>query len=251
MAAADQTAAKVKSARCILALIVSFATLPAQEPPRGLAKLVAARETASENERNQYAYRQTMEFQEMDNRGTVAGRYREEREVVFLSSGERVERAAGKPLVALVRMKLTDEDFRDIRDVQSLLLTEDQLFHYETKFKGEERVDEVDCWVLQVRPRQILDGQRLFDGLLWIDKSDYSIVRSEGKAVPDLVLHGQENLFPRFVTYRQKMPNGFRFPVRTVAADTLAFKTGLQRVRMTIEYRDYKRFGAESSVTFK
>jgi hypothetical protein len=237
----------------MLAIIVAFgaAAVPAsraqQQPPPNLAKLVAARESASEAERNQYAYRQKLLFEELEPRGW----YAEEREVVFLASGERVERVLGKPFNALVRIKMTEEDFRDIREVQSLLLTEDQLFHYETRFRGEERMDGVDCWVLQVRPRQILDGQRLFDGLLWVDKTDYSIVRSEGKAVPDLRLHGVENLFPRFTTFRDKMPNGFRFPVKTFALDTLAFRTGPLKIRLTVDYLDYRKFGADSSISFE
>lgn len=53
---------------------------------------------------------------------------------------------------------MTDEDFHDIREIQSMALTADRLWNYETKFRGEETMDGVDCWVLQVKPRQILRG---------------------------------------------------------------------------------------------
>jgi hypothetical protein len=38
--------------------------------------------------------------------------------------------------------------------------------------------------------------------------------------------------------------------VKTVADDTLAFPGGLQRVRYEIDYANYKRFSAETKITF-
>ena len=145
---------------------------------------------------------------------------------------------------------MTDEDFQDIRNIQPFVMTEDQLWNYESKFRGDEKIDDVDCWVLQVRPRQILQGQRLFDGMLWVDKKDYSIVRLEGQAVPQIHSMKSENLFPRFTTIRQLVDGQHRFPVFTYADDTLPFRNGLQRVRMTIRYSNYKRFAAESVIKF-
>jgi hypothetical protein len=121
---------------------------------------------------------------------------------------------------------------------------------YEIKFRGEEKIDDVDCFVLQVRPRQILSGQRLFDGMLWIKQDDLAIIRSEGQAVPQVRSMKQENLFPRFTTVRRPIDGKHWFPVFTYADDTLAFRTGPQRIRLKIRYSEYKRFGSESSIEF-
>ncbi len=187
---------------------------------------------------------------ELSERGAEVGEYRELRDVIFSPTGDRSERVIGTPMATLKRLLLTDEDFRDIREIQPFVLVEDLLFIYETKFKGEERMDDVDCWVMQVRPRQILQGQRLFEGLLWIKKDDYSIVRSEGQAVPQIRTMKSENLFPRFTTIRKHVKGGFWFPVYTYADDTLFFRTGPQRIKLTIRYSNYQRFGAESSIVF-
>jgi len=109
---------------------------------------------------------------------------------------------------------------------------------------------DVDCYVLQVRPRQILAGQRLFDGLLWVKQDDFAIVRSEGHAVPQVRSLKQENLFPRFTTVRRPIDGKHWFPVYTHADDTLDFRTGPQRIRLMIRYSQYKKFGSESNVTF-
>ena len=117
------------------------------------------------------------------------------------------------------------------------------------KPRGEETVDGVDCWVLQARPRQILQGQRFFDGLIWVDKKGYNIVRMEGQAVPQIRTTKTENLFPRFTTIRKPVDGTHWFPIYTYADDTLQFRTGPQRIRLRIAYTNYKRFGVESTFT--
>ena len=224
----------------------------AEDPPPDLAKRVAARATEARLAREHYAYRQTVLVEEVSGSGAREGDYREVREVVFSPEAERSEKLVGKPVQRLAHLKLTEEDFRDIREVQPFLFDQDQLWAYETKAKGEETMDDVDCFLLQVRPRQILAGQRLFDGLLWVSKKDFSIVRTEGKAVPEThSKSGQENLFPRFTTIWKPIDGGYWFPVHTYADDTLDFRVGPQRMRLTIRYSDYKKFGAESTIKFE
>lgn len=202
--------------------------------------------------RAHYTYQQTVEIQEFSSGPASSARpgvYREKREVIFSPHGERTERMVGAPVNNLNRLRLTPEDFEDIRDVQPFLLTAETLWMYRIRPKGEETVDGVECWILEASPRQTLDGQRLFEGLLWIDKQDHSVVKTEGVAVPKILRKHEENLFPRFTTFREKV-DGFRFPVHTHSDDTLMFSSGPIRQRMTIRYENYRRFGAESTVTF-
>lgn len=235
-------------------LLAAFPTrLAAQDPPQpppNLAKLVAQRESETVAERNEYAYRQTVTIEEFDNRGAgIRGSYREVRDIVFSPTRERTEILVGRPEDRLVALRLTEEDFRDIREIQPLTLTAERLWNYETKFRGEETMDGVDCWVLQARPRQILQNQRFFDGLIWVDKKEYNIVRMEGRAVPQIRTTKSENLFPRFTTIRKPVDGKHWFPIYTYADDTLQFRSGPQRERLRIAYSDYKRFGAESTFT--
>ena len=86
--------------------------------------------------------------------------------------------------------------------------------------------------------------------MLWVDKRDYSIIRSEGQAVPQIRTTKNENLFPHFTTLREKVDGVYWFPITTYGDDTLFFSSGPQRVRMIIRYSQYKRFGADSKITF-
>jgi hypothetical protein len=224
--------------------------LSAADPPQDLAKRVAHRESETAEERRQYAYTQSVRLQEIDGRGSQAGEYREVREVIFSPTGDRTERFSGQPASRLKNLIMTPEDFADIRNIQPFVMTEDQLWIYQAEYKGEERIGDQDCWVLSIRPRQILSGQRLFDGMLWIRQDNFSVIRSEGKAVPQIVTGKQENLFPRFTTVR-KLVNGFWFPSVTSADDTLYFRSMPIREKLVIRYDDYKKFGADSSVSFE
>ncbi|MCC6858574.1 MAG: hypothetical protein IT158_08440 [Bryobacterales bacterium] len=225
--------------------------MDAQPPLAELTRNVAKKETETEAVRNQYTYRQSVSIEEVNDRGMMVGEYREVRDIIFSPQQERTEQLLETPLNTLKRLILTPEDFQDIRQIQPLVLVTAALRLYETRFRGEERMDEVDCWVLEARPRQILSGMRLFEGLLWVSKKDYSIVRTEGQAVPQIYSTKSENLFPRFTTIRRPVDGGHWFPARTWADDTLQFRTGPQRIRLNIRYSEYKRFGAESSITFE
>jgi hypothetical protein len=222
----------------------------AEDPPANLTRLIAVRETETAQAQSNYTYRQTVTLDELTSSGLTQGTYREVRDIIFSPAEERMEQMVGKPSTTLTHLKLTDEDFRDMREIQAFLLTKDQAFLYETTFRGEETMDGVDCFVVQIRPRQILDGQRLFDGMLWVAKKDYSVIRSEGQAVPQIHTLKSENLFPHFTTLRHKVDGDYWFPAATYGDDTLYFRGGAQRVRLTIRYSEYHRFGADSKITF-
>ncbi len=254
--------ARTRPGVCGIAVIIAFglltsvpAPLAAKDPPADLAKRVARRETETEAERSHYAYTQSVRLQELDRSGVQTGEYRERREVIFSPTGERTERFSGVPVSHLKNLVMTEEDFSDLREVQPFILTQDRLFIYETQYKGEEpclpaEKDGRDCWVLWVRPRQILSGQRLFEGFLWISEEDFSVIRNEGKAVPEIVTTKRENLFPHFTTVRKPI-NGFWFPSMTTADDTLYFRSLPIREKLVIRYDDYKKFGADTTVMFE
>jgi hypothetical protein len=236
--------------RFILASVVCVTAWCADDPPADLVKRVAQRETETAEAQANYTYRQSLNIDEFDNRGAIVGGYWEKRDIIFSPKQERTEQMLDRPFNNLHRIGLTEEDFRDIREVQPFLLTKDQVFLYETRFRGEESMDGVDCYVIHIQPRQILQGQRLFEGMLWVDKKDYSIIRSEGQAVPQIRTTKVENLFPHFTTLREKVDGNFWFPVTTYGDDTLYFRDGPQRIRIIIRYSQYKKFGAESKITF-
>jgi hypothetical protein len=57
----------------------------------------------------------------------------------------------------------------------------------------------------------------------------------------------QENLFPHFTTVRKPVDGKHWFATVTYADDTLEFRSGPLRERLTIAYSNYKRFSATST----
>lgn len=230
--------------------IITASRIGASGPPADLIRRIAHHEDETVEERKNYAYRQTVRLQELNDRGAEVGRYTETRDIVFSPEHERSEKLIGLPLQNLKNLRMSDEDFADIRNIQPFTLREELLPNYEVRFRGDENMDGVDCWVVQLRPKQILQNQRFFEGLLWAAKDSFAIVRTEGQAVPQIYSSHQENLFPRFTTIRRAVSANFWFPAITLADDTLPFHSGPQRIKLTIRYTNYQKFGSSSIVTF-
>ncbi|MCX6615519.1 MAG: hypothetical protein NTZ98_05395 [Acidobacteria bacterium] len=223
-------------------------SLPVDE----IIRKFAAREKEFKLARDNYTYRQTVKVQELSDDGRPGGSYEMVSDIIFTPQHKRIERVVFAPQNTLRRISISPEDDRDLRDIQPFVLTSDDIEKYNVRYLGRQRVDEIDTYVFFVSPKGIEKGQRYFEGQIWVDDRDLQIVKSYGKAVPDIRgKGGSENLFPRFETYREQIDGKYWFPTYTKAEDTLHFSTGGQRIRMIVTYKDYKYFGAESTIKYE
>lgn len=122
------------------------------------------------------------------------------------------------------------------------MLTTEDLPKYNLEYMGRERVDEIGTYVFNVSPKKIEKGQRYFQGTIWVDDQDLQIVKTRGKAVPDIRTKNQENIFPTFETYRENIDGKYWFPTYTRADDVLHFREGDVRIHMVVRYTNYKQF---------
>src|SRR6266481_38345 len=127
---------------------------------------------------------------------------------------------------------------------QPFVVTTTDLPKYDVKYVGREQVDELSTYVFDVAPKKLEKNQRYFQGRIWVDDKDLNIVKSDGKAVPDIIKKNNENIFPRFETFRENIEGHYWFPTYTRSDDVLHFSTGSIHMRMNIRYANYKRFGA-------
>ncbi len=222
-------------------------SLPVEE----IVRRFAAKEKEFATARGNYTYRQTVRVEELDDDGNRRGKYEMVSDIIFTPKGQRLEKVVFAPQSTLKRVGLTPEDDRDLREIQPFVLTSDDIQKYNVRYLGRQKVDEIDTYVFFVSPRTMEKGQRYFEGQIWVDDRDLQIVKSYGKAVPDIRGKNGENLFPRFETYREQIDGKHWFPTYTVAEDTLQFQTGGVRIRMLVKYQDYKYFGSESTIKFE
>ena len=200
----------------------------------------AAREAEFARERGNFTYRQTFVIQTVSDDGRFDGEYRMTSDIVFTPQGKRYEKIIHAPQPTLQRITLSQQDFDDIRNVQPFVLTTAELPKYEVKYAGRQKLDELSTYIFDVAPKKIEKNERYFQGRIWVDDKDLEIVKTFGKAVPDL----KDNMFPRFETYRENIEGHYWFPTYTHADDNLHFKTGDVHIHMVVRYTDYKRYGS-------
>jgi len=208
----------------------------------------AEREEEFKRERDNYTYTQTFVVQTIDFSGQPDGEYRMTSDIIFSTTGKRYDKVTYAPPSTLQRVSLSEQDFADLQNVQPFVLTTNELPKYDITYVGRQRIDELTTYVFEVKPKKIEKNQRYFQGRIWVDDKDLEIVKTYGKAVPDILKHNEENFFPRFETYRENIEGHYWFPTYTHADDVLHFSSGDIRIRMTVRYKDYKRFRVTSRI---
>jgi hypothetical protein len=224
-----------------------------EQPPIPVDEIIrrfAEKEKEFKIARANYVYRQDNRVQTLTADDRVTGEWHEVWDITFDPNGKRVERVVSAPPNTLRDISLTPEDLQDLREIQPFVLTSDDISKYNIKYLGKEKVDEIDCYVFDVGPKVLEKNQRYFQGQIWVDDKDLQIVKTYGKAVPDIKKGGGENLFPRFETYREQIDGKYWFPTYTRAVDTLQFSTGAKRIRQVVKYDNYKQFQANVRLTF-
>jgi hypothetical protein len=227
-------------------------TAPTGATPEDIIKRFAAKETEFAKARDQYTYRQDVKVQTVDG-STVDGEYHEVFDVMFDAKGHRIENVVFAPQSSLTKIFMSREDFEDIRHRLPFVLTTEDLPEYNILYVGQQKEDELGCYVFDLAPKKIEGKKRYFQGRVWVDDHDFQIVKTYGKTVPDIrEKHGnQENLFPKFTTWRQQIDGQYWFPVYTKADDELHFKLEDVHIKEIVKYQDYKRFGANSKILYE
>ena len=213
-------------------------------PVEQIVQKFGARELEFKKERDNYTYTQTFTVQTIDSDGRPDGEYKMTSDILFTPEGKRYEKVISAPPPTLQRISLSQQDLDDLEHVQPFVLTTDELPKYDVTYVGREPVDELSTYIFDVKPKKIEKNQRYFQGRIWVDDKDLNIVKSDGKAVPDIIKKGQENIFPRFETFRENIEGHYWFPTYTRSDDELHFSTGAVHMRMIVRYANYKRFGA-------
>jgi len=233
---------------------------PKDSTPDEIIKRFAEKETEFAKARDQYTYRQDVKVQTLDGE-TIDGEYHEVFDVIFDDKGKRIENVVFAPQSSLQKIYMSQEDFADIRHRLPFVLTSEDLPEYNILYVGQQQEDELHCYVFDIAPKKIEGKKRYFQGRVWVDDHDFQIVKTYGKTVPDLCNNrpcsevkkrgDQENLFPKFTTWRQQIDGRYWFPVYTKADDELHFNTGDVRIREIVKYEDYKRFGSNVKILYE
>jgi len=225
-------------------------------PPEEIIKKFAAKESEFREALNHYTYRRVARVQTIDDDNKVDGEWYQVDDVTFDPTGRRTEKTIFAPENTLQRVSMSPSDLQDIQRGYSFVLTTEEITQYNVKYVGKQKVDEVDCIVFDVSPKQIEKTKRYFLGRIWVDSNDLQIVVTNGRMVPDDTRKNSEDLHPPFMTWRQQVDGHYWFPVYTKGEGILHFKGGSYsmsqdvHLRDTIKYTDYKQFGSTVKIIY-
>ncbi len=231
-------------------------------PPTGLTpeQIIAKfgeRESEFAKARNEYTFTQTVKIDTInDDTGKADGEYMQVTDIVFSDNGARTEHVTFAPANTIQKVIMTENDFDDIVKRLPFVLTTPELPQYDLTYLGRQKVDDIDTYVFDCKPKELVKGKRYFQGKVWVDQQQYEIVLINGKAVPDNLRRGHEDLSPPYTTYYQEVDSGYWFPVYTKADGVLHFPAGSGylandvHLRYVVKYENYKRFRAKSRIIF-
>src|SRR6266404_2153352 len=224
--------------------------------PKGITveeiiKRFSAKEKAFKEARDQYTFRQDVKVMTLEG-DTPDGSYQQVFDVTFDDKGRKIKNVVYSPQPTLQRLMMTSEDFDDIENRLPFVLTSDEIGEYDILYVGQQKQDELSTYVFDVAPKQIVGKKRYFQGRIWVDDHDFQIVETYGKTVPDIKKKkNQENLFPKFTTWREQIDGKYWFPTYTKADDTLHFSNQDVHIREIVKYTNYQRFGSKVTITYQ
>ncbi|MCS7079040.1 MAG: hypothetical protein NZ585_03190 [Chloracidobacterium sp.] len=195
-----------------------------------------------------YIYRQEVRMQTLGIDDRPTGEYYRLSEVSFTESGQRREEVKRLPPSTLQGIQVTPADLEDFGATKPFAITKEDAPLYNIEYVGRERLDELDTYVFEVRPKRVpkfqQGGKRFFMGRVWVDTQDLMVVKSAGRTLPE----DKNNKFPRFESYRENIEGRFWFPTYVYADDVLDFPSGSVHIRLEIRYTNYRRFQTDVKV---
>jgi hypothetical protein len=214
-------------------------------------------ESAFSAARNEYTFRQDVKFNTIsDDTGRPDGEYHQITEISFDDAGRREEHVVFAPQNTIERVIMTENDFKDIEKRLPFILTTPELPDYDLTYLGKQHVDELDTYVFDCKPRQLVKNHRYFQGKVWVDQEDNEIVLINGITVPQDTRPSHEDLSPPYTTYYEQIDGKYWFPVYTKSEGTLHFAArhgALSQdvhVRTIVRYTGYKRFHTNVTIHY-
>jgi hypothetical protein len=195
--------------------------------------------------RPQFAYRKTIRIQEFGLDGKPSGEFNATYDAVRSSDGKLYEKAISAPESTLVYLPMEPDDVQQLTRLPGFPVTSVQLSKYDVQFLSTETVDEIDCYIFQVKPKTLDRQHPLFDGIIWVDQKYLEVVKTYGKWVTDLgEAHPMSLPFGIFETYRENVDGKYWFPTYTRSDSVFKTKDRDIPIRITIKWTNFKPFAA-------
>ena len=165
-----------------------FGALDTSAPPIPAQQIIdqfTAKESVFRRAMANYTYERSVKVETIDDDNKVDGQYFQVTDISFDPNGKRFEHVVLAPASSLERVQMSPADFQDIEQRLPFVLTKEDVGQYDLTYLGKQKVDELDTYVFDVKPRVMEKNKRYFQGRIWVEQHDLQIVVTNGKNVPD------------------------------------------------------------------
>jgi hypothetical protein len=198
-----------------------------------------------------YVFKRSAVIQTVGLGGQITGEFRRDSFMTFSENGARFEKVEFAPISTIREIEVTAEDIENLGGIDPFAIEPHLVNQYTFDYLGKEKVDELDLYVFDVRPRMLPDwkksNQRYFSGRIWVDDRDLQIVKSKGKAVPE----GKQR-YPIVETWRENIDGKYWFPAYSLSTGRdgeLVFENGqVARIKLRVKYSDYRQGRSEVKI---
>jgi hypothetical protein len=189
---------------------------PPPLPVEEIIQKFAANEDVMKKAYDSYDFTQSVRLDELTDPG---GKFSVTGEVYTKPDGLRYMRVTKPAESSLKLMHFSLEDVRVIASIPEFPLTTEEIGNYNFKYAGQEKLDQLNTYIFQVKPKMLSRKKRYFEGVIWIDDHDFAIVKSYGKFVSELEGNGTALPFTMFETYRENFQSKYWLPTYTRSDD--------------------------------
>jgi len=214
---------------------------PPPIPEQQIIQTFAANEDAAKKAYESYSFTETLRIEELMDPG---GKFIAVGDSYVKPDGIRYWRVTNPPQSTLKLTTYTLEDVRTMINVPLFFLTSDQIASYNFLYVGQQKLDELNAYIFQVKPKQLNRYQRYFDGIVYIDDHDLAIVESFGKFVSELSGSGGEGdqrlPFSMFEMYRENFQGRYWLPTYISSDDYTGNGDSELHLRLVIRSTDFK-----------
>jgi hypothetical protein len=181
---------------------------PPPMPMREIIAKFAAHEDVAKKVYEGYRFQQTIRIEEEG-----GGKLTANGEVYTHADGGRFWRSTAPLASNLKIVKYSLEDVHTMTTVPLFFLTSDEVANYDFVYAGQQKLDEVNAYIFQVKPKMLSRTRRLFQGVIFVDDRDLAIVETFGKFVADMPASDDSKLpFSLFEVYRENFQDKYWLP---------------------------------------
>lgn len=217
---------------------------PPPIPAEEIIRKFAANEDLMKQKFDTYDYTQTIRIDELADPG---GKFSVTGEVYTRPDGQRYMRVDKQPETSLKIEKYNLEDVRTISSMPLFVLTSPEIANYNFKYVGQEKLDQLNTYIFQVKPKMLSRKRRFFEGVIWVDDQDFAIVKSYGRLVSELSGNGTALPFTMFEAYRENFQGKYWLPTYIRSDDFIKVPDEQDvPVRLVIRSRDFKPHDAQA-----